>query len=39
MNENTSTAQKIGWVIFLIGAVYMIGLGALYSWRMVPAAN
>ncbi len=42
MNSNTSitpTSQKIGWVIFLIGAVYMIGLGWLYSWRVVPAAN
>jgi len=42
MNSNTSntqTSQKIGWVIFLIGAVLMIGLGWLYSWRVVPAAN
>jgi hypothetical protein len=39
MNSNTSTTQKIGWVIFTIGAVYMIGLGWLYSWRVVPAAN
>ena len=39
MNNKTSTSQKIGWVIFLIGAVLMIGLGWLYSWRVVPAAN
>jgi len=39
MNSNRTTSQKIGWAIFTIGAVYMIGLGWLYSWRMVPAAN
>ena len=39
MNSNRSIIQKIGWVIFMIGAVYMIGLGWLYSWRVVPAAN
>lgn len=42
MNSDTSitpTSQKIGWVVFLIGAVLMIGLGWLYSWRVVPAAN
>jgi hypothetical protein len=39
MKTNTSTSQKIGLVIFAIGAVYMFGLGWLYSWRMVPAAN
>jgi len=39
MNGNTSTSQKIGWVVFIIGAVYMLGLGWLYSWWMVPAAN
>ena len=39
MKNNLSSSQKIGWVVFVIGAVYMIGLGALYSWRMVPAAN
>ncbi|MFC2053897.1 hypothetical protein ACFLV7_06300 [Chloroflexota bacterium] len=42
MNSNTSstqTSQKIGWVVFLIGALLMIGLGWLYSWRVVPAAN
>jgi hypothetical protein len=37
--SNTSTSQKIGWLIFTIGAVYMLGLGWMYSWRMVPAAN
>jgi hypothetical protein len=35
----TSTSQKIGWVVFAIGCVYMLGLGWMYSWRMVPAAN
>ncbi len=39
MKTNTSTSQKIGWVVFIIGALYMFGLGWLYSWRMVPAAN
>ncbi len=39
MKRNTSTSQKIGRVIFAIGAVYMFGLGWLYSWRVVPAAN
>jgi hypothetical protein len=37
--SNTSTSQKIGWVVFTIGGLYMFGLGWLYSWRMVPAAN
>lgn len=37
--SNTSMSQKIGWVIFTIGGVYMVGLGWLYSWQMVPAAN
>jgi hypothetical protein len=39
MKDKTSTSQKIGWVVFLIGGVYMLGLGWLYSWRVVPAAN
>jgi hypothetical protein len=39
MKSNTSTSQKIGWVVFAIGAVYMLGLGWLRSWWMVPAAN
>ncbi len=39
MKTNTSTPQKIGMAIFAIGAVYMFGLGWLYSWWMVPAAN
>lgn len=39
MKSNTSTSQKIGLVLFAIGAVYMFGLGWLYSWRVVPAAN
>jgi hypothetical protein len=39
MKSNTSTSQKIGWVVFTIGGLYMVGLGWLYSWRIVPAAN
>jgi hypothetical protein len=36
---NNSTSQKIGWIVFFIGALYMFCLGWLYSWWMVPAAN
>ncbi len=39
MKSNTSISQKIGWVVFAIGGIYMFGLGWLYSWRMVPMAN
>src|SRR4030042_2767853 len=39
MKSNTSTSQKIGWAVFTIGGVYMLGLGWLYSWWVVPAAN
>jgi hypothetical protein len=39
MKTNTLTSQKIGWAIFMIGGLYMFGLGWLYSWRVVPAAN
>ena len=39
MKTNTSLSQKIGWALFSIGGLYMFGLGWLYSWRMVPAAN
>jgi len=39
MKNNTSTSQKIGWGVFTIGGLYMFGLGWLYSWQMVPAAN
>jgi len=35
----TSTSQKIGLVLFTLGGMYMFGLGWLYSWQMVPAAN
>jgi len=35
----TSTSQKVGLALFIIGAVYMFGLGWLYSWWVVPAAN
>ena len=37
--SNTATSQKIGWLVFTLGVVYMLGLDWLYSWRMVPAAN
>ena len=37
--SNTSTSQKIGWVIFAIGALYMFGLGWFRSWWVVPAAD
>jgi hypothetical protein len=39
MKTNTSISQKIGLALFSIGGFYMLGLGWLYSWRMVPAAN
>ncbi len=39
MNKNSSISQKIGWILFLIGAIYMLGSGWLYSWRVVPAMN
>lgn len=39
MVSKTSISQKIGWAIFVIGGLYMIGLGWLYSWRVVAAAN
>ncbi len=34
-----STSQRIGWIVFWTGAIYMLGFGWLYSWWMVPAAN
>jgi hypothetical protein len=37
--SKTTSSQKIGWVIFTIGVVYMLGLGWLRSWWVVPAAN
>jgi hypothetical protein len=39
MKTNTSTSQKIGLAIFMIGAIYMFGTGWLYSWKVVPAIN
>ncbi len=39
MKTNSLISQKIGWIVFGIGVIYMLGLGWLYSWRMVPAAN
>ena len=39
MKTNTSTSQKIGWGVFMIGVAYMLGLGWLRSWWVVPTAN
>ncbi len=39
MQSKTLTSQKIGWVVFWIGALYMLGMGWLYSWWMVPATR
>ncbi|MGE5123039.1 MAG: hypothetical protein ACM3H7_00855 [Acidobacteriaceae bacterium] len=39
MNKKSTALQKIGWVVFAIGGIYMLGSGWLYSWWMVPAAN
>lgn len=39
MQSKTSTSQKIGWVVFGIGAIYMLGMGWLYSWWVVPATR
>lgn len=39
MKDNTLTSQKIGVALFIFGAVYMLGLGWLYSWQAVPTAN
>ena len=38
MQSKTMTS-KIGWVVFWIGALYMLGMGWLYSWWMVPATR
>jgi hypothetical protein len=37
--QGKTVASKIGWAVFLIGGLYMLGMGWLYSWWMVPAAN
>jgi len=39
MQSKASASRQIGWVVFLIGGLYMLGMGWLYSWWMVPAAN
>lgn len=39
MKSKTSLSQQIGWGVFIIGGLYMFGLGWLYSWWVVPAAN
>jgi hypothetical protein len=33
------TSRTVGWVLFVIGALYMVGLGWLYSWWVVPATR
>jgi hypothetical protein len=32
-------SQKIGWFVFLIGVLCMVGLGWFYAWWVVPEAN
>jgi hypothetical protein len=39
MRRYPSTSQKIGLGIFAFGAIYMIAVGWMYSWRVVPSAN
>jgi hypothetical protein len=39
MNRYRSTSKKIGWIVFWIGVIYMLGSCWLYSWWEVPAAN
>ena len=35
----SSTSRRIGLVVFGVGVLYMLGLGWLYSWWMVPATR
>jgi hypothetical protein len=37
MQSETAMSQKIGLVLFWVGAVYMFGVGFLSSWWFVPA--
>jgi len=39
MQGKTSMSRTIGWIVFGIGALYMLGLGWLYSWWVVPATR
>lgn len=39
MQNKSPIGETIGWIVFISGAVYMLGLGWAYSWKMVPAAN
>jgi len=33
------TSRTVGWVLFGIGVLYMVGLGWFYSWWVVPATR
>ena len=33
------TSRTVGWILFVVGALYMLGLGWLYSWWVVPATR
>jgi hypothetical protein len=33
------TSRTVGWILFIVGALYMLGLGWLYSWWVVPATR
>ena len=35
--RGTTATQKIGWIVFGFGALYMAAVGWLASWRVVPA--
>jgi hypothetical protein len=35
----SKTSRIVGWIPFGIGALYMAGLGWLYSWWVVPATR
>ena len=39
MQNKSPVLKTMGWIIFIVGVAYMLGLGWVYSWRMVPAAN
>jgi hypothetical protein len=35
----SKTSRIVGWILFGMGALYMAGLGWLYSWWVVPATR
>jgi hypothetical protein len=39
MQSGAPVSKAIGWILFISGVAYMLGLGWVYSWWMVPAAN